>query len=203
MDVMIPAKYSLLDSKEMVVHELQGKSGAHISHYILADLQQHLPQLVFYTHPPSGWHASLVHLKGSVDIFDVGRGKAHWGEFNQESHQQLGTVQRHIDVQVLIQLENDQHQVLWSQVFSRQEEQSESFSLHSNEAYHALAGERDILQGKILSGISDFVQQSDMEEDALSHLPRAATVRQQMMIHISRNIAESFYGRTEQRLEFR
>jgi len=202
-DVLIPAKYSLIDSKEIVVHELKGSYGAHISHAVLTNLQKHLPQLVYYTNTPEGWHASLVHLKGSVDHFSVGKGRIHWGDFNEEAHEQLGTVTRHIELQVLIQLENEQHQILWSQIFSKQYDQANDFSLHTDEAYRALDGGSDILEGNVLSGISDLMKQHEWEQDALSALPSEEETRHEILLEVSQDIAQSFYDRTEQHLEFK
>ncbi|MDQ6974359.1 MAG: hypothetical protein Q9M10_05700 [Mariprofundaceae bacterium] len=202
-NVLVPAKYTLFDHQEVVVHDFKGSEGATISHYILADLQQHLPQLIFYTATTDGLHGSAVHLTGQLDTFNLGKKIISWGEFNEESHQQSGSVKRDIDIQVSIQVKNQQQQVLWSHIFSKHEEQSEYFSLYSDEAYQSLDGASDIWKGKILRGISDFVTQNDMEEEALSSLPSDASVRQKMITDISQTIAQSFYDHMESHLEFK
>ncbi|MDQ6952953.1 MAG: hypothetical protein Q9M15_05430 [Mariprofundaceae bacterium] len=202
-DVLVPATYPLLHSEELVVHDFKGPEGSSMSHYVLADLQRHLPQLVFYTTTMDGLHGSAVHLTGQVDVFHIGKVNIAWGKFNQEKHEQFGEVERHIDIQVLVQLKNQNQQVLWTHIFSKQEEQSEHFSFYSEKAYQSLDGESDLWKGKILSGISDLVKQDNMEDQAQSYFPSISRVRQKMLFEMSQTIAQSFYDRIEKHLEFR
>jgi len=202
-DVLVPAKYPLVHSEEIVVHDFKGSEGSSMSHYILADLQQHLPQLVFYTTTVNVLHGSVMHLTGSVDVFHIGKASIAWGKFNPEKHEQLGIIERHIDIQVMVQLKNKNQQVLWSHVFSKQEKQSASFSFYSEEAYQSLDGESDLWKGKILSGISDLVKQDNMEDQAQSYLPSISRVRQKMLSEMSQKISQSFYDRMESHLEFK
>jgi len=200
--VMIPAQYDLGQEHAVVISDFSGDGGHLLSMQVLSTLQRKLPQTAWYREAPTGLNHAVV-LHAQVEAFHMGQPHIQWDAYNHEEQQQYGSVHRDISMQVSAHIENEQHQVLWSHVFSQEQHISRSFAIPSDESYASLDGAEDVFHGKLLDGILDAMTAHDMEEDALHTLPSQTTLRQQMLQNMSMLIAQSFYARTEEHLEFR
>ena len=200
--VTIPAQYDLGREHAVVIADFSGDGGHLLSMQVLSILQRKLPQTAWYRETPTGiTHAVVLHAQ--VETIHMGQPHIQWDAYNHEEQQQYGSVHRDISMQVGARLENEQHQVLWSHVFTQEQHISRSFAIPSDESYASLDGAEDVFQGKLLDGILDSMTAHDMEEDALKNLPSPAKIRQQMIQNMAMRIAQSFYARTEEHLEFR
>jgi len=201
-DVFIPAMYPLVKERAVVMHTLSGKNGAGLSQQVLAILQQQMPQTVFYFDDVPAT-VKAVHLEGSVDTLVVTKPQLNWGSYNKKTSVQYGHILRTGNIRVSLRLLGDDHRVLWSNVFTNEVRKNKRFSMVMHEPYESLDGVADMVSGDLKSGIHDILTASKAKEKAYTYSPNGAQIRNKLLKNISSRIAEVFYDRTEQRLEFR
>ncbi len=201
-DVFIPAAYPLAKEQAVVVHTLAGSNGAGLSQQVLAILQQKMPQMVFYFDDAPAT-VKAVHLAGSVDSLTISKPQLNWGSYNKKSSVQYGHVLRTGSIRVSLRLLGDDHRVLWSNVFTKEVRKNKSFSMVMHEPYESLDGISDVVSGDVKSGIHDILTVNKAKEKAYSYTPKASQIRNKLLANISKQMANVFYDRSEQRLEFR
>jgi len=201
--VLIPAAYPLTQEKAIVIHDFSGKHGTEISHRVLTNLQQHLPSLVIYQQTPTTEPEHIVHLYGQIEQYFVGKPEMQWDDYDEESHIQTGSVYRDLGLKFSVRLENTQHQVLWSKSMTHTLHVQRTFSIYSDEAYQELDAGSHLIQGQLLDSIADTMTENNMEQDASEVLPPLSESWNNLINDVSIIIAQQFYDRYEQHLQWR